>query len=115
MGTTAYGGKGFKGRAAHGDRPIGAASCRQEQHPMATCQPPPPPPPLPELDGSQTASTTSKQQRVPLLRKVLSGWGSSATAQTSTNRRHTIEQQEIHKSRIKQPAKQATREKTGHA
>ena len=28
MGTTAYGGKGSKGRAANGDRPVGAASCR---------------------------------------------------------------------------------------
>ena len=28
MGTTADGGKGSKGRAANGDRPIGAASCR---------------------------------------------------------------------------------------
>ena len=38
MGTSAYGGKGSKGRAANGDRPIGAASCRQEQHTMALCQ-----------------------------------------------------------------------------
>ena len=39
MGTTAYGGKGSKGRArVSGDRPIGAASCRQEQHTMATCR-----------------------------------------------------------------------------
>ena len=44
MGTAAYGGKGFRGRAAvSGDRPIGAASCRQ-QHNQASCQPPPPPP-----------------------------------------------------------------------
>ena len=28
VGTTAYGGKGSKGRAVSGDRPIGAASCR---------------------------------------------------------------------------------------
>ena len=42
MGTTAYGGKRSKGRAANGDRPIGAASCRREQHTMATCQTPPP-------------------------------------------------------------------------
>ena len=42
MGTTAYGGKGSKGRAANGDRPVGAASCRREQHTMASCQPPPP-------------------------------------------------------------------------
>ena len=40
MGTTAYGGKGSKGRAANGDRPLGAASCRREQHTMASCQNP---------------------------------------------------------------------------
>ena len=43
MDTTAYGGKGSKGRAANGDRPAGAASCRREQYTMASCQPPPPP------------------------------------------------------------------------
>ena len=41
MGTTTYGGKGSKGRAANGDRPVGAASCRREQHTMGSCQPPP--------------------------------------------------------------------------
>ena len=30
MGTTAYGGNGSKGRAANGDRPVGAASCRRD-------------------------------------------------------------------------------------
>ena len=45
MGATAYGGRGFKGRAAvSGERPIGAASCRQ-QHNEVSCQPPPPPHP----------------------------------------------------------------------
>ena len=44
MGTTADGGKGSKGRAANGDRPVGAASRRREQYTEATCQPPPPPP-----------------------------------------------------------------------
>ena len=40
MGTAADGGKGFKGRAAvSGERPIGAASCRQ-QHNRASCQTP---------------------------------------------------------------------------
>ena len=43
MGTTAYGGKGSKGRAANGDRPVGAASCRRDHHTMASCQNPPPP------------------------------------------------------------------------
>ena len=43
MGTTAYGGKGSKGRAANGDPQVGAASCRREQHTMASCHPPPPP------------------------------------------------------------------------
>ena len=42
MGTTAYGGKGSKGRVANGDRPVGAASCRREQYTMASCQTPPP-------------------------------------------------------------------------
>ena len=46
MGTTAYGGKGSKG---NGDRRIGAASCRREEHTMATCQPPPPPWPVAPL------------------------------------------------------------------
>ena len=40
MGTTTYGGKGSKGRAANGDRPVGAGSCRREQYTMATCQNP---------------------------------------------------------------------------
>ena len=44
MGTTAYGGKGSKGRAANGDPSTGAASCRREQYTKATCQTHPPPP-----------------------------------------------------------------------
>ena len=41
-GTTADEGEGFKGRAAvSGERPMGAASCRQ-QHNHVSCQPPPP-------------------------------------------------------------------------
>ena len=44
MSTTAYGGKGSKGRAANGDRPVGAASCRRDHHTMASCQNPPPRP-----------------------------------------------------------------------
>ena len=44
MGTTADGGRGPKGRAANGDRPVGAARCRRDHHTMASCQPPPPPP-----------------------------------------------------------------------
>ena len=43
MGTTAYGGKGSKGRAANCDQLVGAASCRRDHHTMASCQPPPPP------------------------------------------------------------------------
>ena len=43
MGTTAYGGQGSKGRAANGDRHVGAASCKREQYTMASCQLPPPP------------------------------------------------------------------------
>ena len=42
MGTTAYGGKGSKGRAVSGDRPIGAASCRPK-HTKVSYQIPPPP------------------------------------------------------------------------
>ena len=43
MGAAAYGGKGFKGRARiSGERPIGAASCRQ-QHNQVSFRPPPPP------------------------------------------------------------------------
>ena len=43
MGTAAYGGKGFEGRAAEsGERRIGAESCRQ-QHNLVSCHPPPPP------------------------------------------------------------------------
>ena len=40
MGTTAYGGKGSKGRAANGDRPVGAASCRRDHDTMESCQNP---------------------------------------------------------------------------
>ena len=46
MGPTAYGGKGSEGRAANGDRPVGAASCRRDHHTMASC-----PNPLP-LQGA---------------------------------------------------------------
>ena len=49
MGTTAYGGKGSKGRAANGDRPVGAASCRGDHHTMASSQTPPLPSPLTQL------------------------------------------------------------------
>ena len=42
MGSAAYGGRGFKGRAAvSGGRAIGATSCRQQYNP-ASCQTPPP-------------------------------------------------------------------------
>ena len=44
MSNAAYGGKGFKGRAAvSGERPTGAASCRQRLK-QASCPPPPPSP-----------------------------------------------------------------------
>ena len=39
--TTAYRGKGSKGRAVSGDRSMGPASCRPKRM-MASCQPPPP-------------------------------------------------------------------------
>ena len=62
MGTAAYGGKGFKEKAAvSGERPIGAASCRQ-QHNQTSChtlppnrQSPLPWPPLPT--GPRPAQT----------------------------------------------------------
>ena len=41
MGTIACGGRGSKGRAANGKWPLGAANCRREQYPRATCQPSP--------------------------------------------------------------------------
>ena len=43
MGAAAYGWRGFKERTSRsGERPIGAASCRQ-QHNQASCHSPPPP------------------------------------------------------------------------
>ena len=45
MGTTTSGGRGSKGRAVSGDRPVGAGCCRREQYTMASWQPPPPPNP----------------------------------------------------------------------
>ena len=74
MGTTAYGGKGSKGRAANGDRPIGAAGCRQEQYTKATCQPPLPlpgqtetcdPPPPPRAWGSVARRPRRAMARKP--------------------------------------------------
>ena len=51
MGAAAYGGGGFEGRAAvGGERPIGAASCRQ-QHNRASCQNPHPLPHHPMWQG----------------------------------------------------------------
>ena len=44
MGTTAYGGKGSQGRAANGDRPVGAARCRRGQHTKGVMPTSPPPP-----------------------------------------------------------------------
>ena len=42
MGTTAYGGKGSKGRAVNGNGPVGVANCKRDQRTMASCQNPPP-------------------------------------------------------------------------
>ena len=42
MGTTADGGRGSEGRAANGDRPVGAARCRREQHTQGVMPAPPP-------------------------------------------------------------------------
>ena len=44
MGTTAYGGRGSNGRAANGDRPMGAAGCRRERYTKGDMPTPPPPP-----------------------------------------------------------------------
>ena len=41
MGTTAHGGRGSEGRAANGDRPVGAARCRREQHTKGVMPSPP--------------------------------------------------------------------------
>ena len=47
MGTTAYGGRGFQERArGSGERPIGAAGCRREQHTKGDTPTPPPAPGL---------------------------------------------------------------------
>ena len=46
--TTAHGGRGSKGRAVNGDRPIGAARCRREQYTKGVMPTPPPPPASPE-------------------------------------------------------------------
>ena len=55
MGTTAYGGKGSKGRAANGDRPVGAAICRREHHTKGVMATPPPgrPPEGKEREGQR--------------------------------------------------------------
>ena len=45
MGTTACGGKGSKGRAATGDRPIGAARCSPEESTKGRMPDPPNTPP----------------------------------------------------------------------
>ena len=56
VGTTADGGKGSKGRAANGDRPIGATRCTRERYTEATCQPPPPPPLLSRIPANPPTS-----------------------------------------------------------
>ena len=43
MATTADGGKESKGRAANGDRPVGAARCRRDHHTQGVMPYPPPP------------------------------------------------------------------------
>ena len=63
MGATAYGGKGFKGRSGvSGERPTGAASCRQ-QHNQASCQPPAPS----TLRMTVGSSPTSSAPQPPIL------------------------------------------------
>ena len=67
MGTAAYGGKGFKGRAAvSGDWPSGAASCRR-QHTQASCQTPP--------GGGNCAPSPLDVDRKEKLAVVESFWG----------------------------------------
>ena len=65
MGTAASGGKGFKGRAVSGDRPIGTAGCRQ-QHIRASCQIPLLPATVPCHEAATVSSGTAP--------KLLSGW-----------------------------------------
>ena len=72
MGTTAYGGKGSKGRAANGHRPVGAASCRRDQHTMASCHPPPPrcrnpPPAFPHSTGHQVCHAVPRRHNASVL------------------------------------------------
>ena len=43
MGTAADGGRGSEGRAAKGNRPIGAAGCRREQYTKGDMPKPPTP------------------------------------------------------------------------
>ena len=76
MGTAPYGGKGFNGRAVVSrQRPVGAASCRQ-QHSQVSCQtppqwvalcqtPPPPHPPQPHLSLIQHQSPPSPHLHAP--------------------------------------------------
>ena len=66
MGTATDGGKGFEGRAAvSGDRPVGAASCRQ-QHTRVSCQ-------IPQLQPRTPPElTVANEQVVPkTLRQAL--------------------------------------------
>ena len=59
MGAAAHGGRGFKGRAeVSGERPIGAAS-RRQQHNQVSCQPPPPFPVAFPTSGVITSSIVS--------------------------------------------------------
>ena len=63
MGAAAYGGKGFRERArVSGERPIGAASCRQ-QYNQASCQPPPPPRPTVCQSVAQCAALPAHRKR----------------------------------------------------
>ena len=90
MGTTAYGGKGSKGRAANGDRPVGAASCRRDHHTMASCQNPPNQwgcvPHRPR--GPFSRSMPLKAQGKPLLvsgGRVFQGMTSASVGEFTTN------------------------------
>ena len=92
MGTTAYGGKGSVGRAANGDRPVGAASCRRDHHTMASCQNPPPSP-THRRPGYQELGSGMSSGKLPSLtthkadqRRVALWSGGSALTSCITSR-----------------------------
>ena len=94
MGTAAYGGKGFKERArVSGERPIGAASFRQ-QYIQASCQFPHPLAPLVHANGLSPCTTL---QRLPLAGDILLN-GHVCDSVTFSRFAGYVEQMDIHSS-----------------